>query len=287
MKVPYNKSPDSSHITAAWYERYFATQPEDCENVGYTNSPDSDLDLYIISFNQPKFIEYQIKLLDASSMWCNIIVVDNNCGMHMESSQKVREICEREQVIYLKAPDNHYQLPQFFDPSLKLGCTMNWLYYNVIKKRKPDYFGFLDHDCFLIDREFDVIDYLDNFGMYGTICTNGEKWNLHVITNFFKSSFVEGMALDFRPSWANNLDTGGANWNALYSQRNKETYRLNHIGVRYSEEDVVRKDGVQHYEIIDDSWVHFCASSHDQLYGDNQRKMDYICGYLDALTGKR
>lgn len=240
-------------------------------------------DIFVITFNNAMFVEYQIKTLrkffDAPY---NLIIVDNNNWLHPENSAQVKSICERENVLYLKAPDSEYQKPEKFDPSMKLGETMNWVFETQIKSRQHNYFGFLDHDCMLVEH-LDIRPYLDERGMYGRICIKESgAWNLHVTTNFFKYDFVKHLPLDFKASHKHLLDTGGANYDILYKDKDRNNYELHIEGYRYAEHDVNRKDSVQHYEIIDHRWFHIAASSHDQLVGDGAYKLIYAKGFLDA-----
>lgn len=284
-------------------DKYFATKISDCDNIGLDrHAALGSTDIYITTFNNTWFVEYQIKTLRKFFLSpFNIIIVDTNQNLHPEVSAKVRATCEKEWVMYLKAPDNHYQEQQFFDPTLKLGTTLSFLFHNVIKKRRPTYFGFLDHDCFLFRstttddlfirkikemEPFSFNEYSNKeFGMYGTVSrtTKDDSWNLHVIANFFKFDFVKDLPLDFRASYRHQLDTGGASYEILYKHHNMEDYILPHIGVRYTDEDICRKDAVQHYEIIDNKWFHVAATSHDQLVGDGEKKLLYARGFLEGV----
>ena len=285
MNVPYNKSHSGSHVVQQWMDSYFGTTPEDCENIGYTTkSAEGSTDIYITTFGNSWFIDYQIKLLRLFfKSPFKIIVVDTNEDLNPEISAKLREICTGQcDVAYLKPPKNHYQEKQHFDSTMKLGTTLSFLFHNCVKQREPQYFGFLDHDCFLFKpTQMDIV--LDGQGMYGTPSRNGEKWNLHVIANFVRYNYVYGLLLDFRASYKHGLDTGGANRDILYADKNIEDYILPHIGVRYTEEDICRKDAVQHYEIIDNRFFHVAATGHDQLVGDGEKKLLYAKGFLDAV----
>src|ERR1051325_9063346 len=154
------------------------------------------VDIYIIAFNSLFCIEYQIRLLKTYFHFPNIIIIDNNCGLHPEISAKTKQMCEEAGVEYIVAPDNIYQ--HHFDPTLKLGTTMMWVYQQCVRKREPKYFGFIDQDAFLF-KPFDVRSYLDQKGMYGTTSVGEQNsWNLHVTTNFFRYDFVKHLDLDFR-----------------------------------------------------------------------------------------
>jgi hypothetical protein len=269
---------------AEWYESYFTITPESCQNAGYAAECKFETDVYVICFNNLFLAEYQIATLCrffASPV--NIIMVDNNNWLHPDVSEALRQLCEREGVTYLKAPDNYYQIQGHFDPSMKLGTTMNWLYVQCARKRNPKYFGFLDHDCFLI-HEFDIRPHLDRLGMYGEVVESKKDsaWGLHVPALFFRRDFVGDRLMDFRASYPHELDTGGANYDVLYKDYDRESYRLSLVTPRFDREDVNRKDSVQHYALLDHVWFHICATSHDQLVGDGKYKLAYSKGYLDS-----
>jgi hypothetical protein len=288
MLTPLHDSPEEKRFL----EGYFRTTPDNQPNHLFTDKAEpGTTDIYVPTFNNSWLIEYQIKTLRKFFQApFNLIVVDNNNWLHPESSEEVLSICQRENVAYLKAPDNLWQKPENFDSSMKLGTTLSWLFYNCIKPRNPKYFGFLDHDCFLFE-PFDIRPYLDEKGMYGRICKrdNDHPWNLHVTCNFFKTDFVRDVPLDFRVSHKYALDTGGANYDVLYHRFSHENYRLGIRGVFYSGKeglDINRKDSVQHYEIIDERWYHMAASTHDQLAGDGEYKRIYTRGWLDCVLIK-
>jgi len=301
MKVPYNKSPVQSDIVAAWYDSYFSQTAKNCAHAGSFESPigkgEPQTDVYITCFGNNFFAEHQIKTLKKFFVGffagdVNIILVDNNChhtngpvaDLGLPSiSRELLGIANpmiNKNCYYIRPPHNHYQEKQHFDPSMKLGTTLSWLFHNVIKLRQPEQFFFLDQDCFLF-RNFEFKFYLWR-EMYGTVCENKPKWNIHVTQCGFLYGAVKDLPLDFRPSWKHNLDTGGANYDILYAHRNIENFRLKHTGVRFFKEDTVSGIRPQHYEIIDDCWIHLCASTHDALEGEGQRKLDYIKGFLDC-----
>jgi len=280
MYQPLSKHPPE----VEFYKTYFAVKPEACKSYFYTADPENETDIYVIAFNNLFFVEYQIKTLREFFLTqFNLIIVDNNNWLHAEESEKVFQLCVRERVTYLKAPDNYYQQEGRFDPSMKLGTTMNWLFVNCVRDRRPKYFGFLDHDCFLV-RELDLRSCLDSKGMYGKVIQSkiSDAWTLHVTPNFYRLDFVGDRLLDFRASHRYQLDTGGANYDVLYKDFVSSDYDIENKGVFFSDKDVNRKGSVQWYEVIDGVWYHVCASSHDQLAGDGLFKLAYTRGYLDA-----
>lgn len=268
-----------------FYENYFIIPAETCKSYFYNAVPENETDVYIITFNNLFLAEYQIKTLRRFlKSPFNLIVVDNNNWLYPEESESLFQLCVRERVVYLKAPDNFHQREISFDPTMKLGTTMNWLYLNCVRKRQPRYFGYLDQDCFLI-HEFDIRSWLGEKGMYGRVVRSAktEAWTLHVTVNFYRFDFVRNFVLDFRAQHNLYLDTGSANYPIIYKNLNPNDYEITQKTFRFSEQDVNRKNSVQHYEIIDGVWYHMGASSHDQLAGDGEYKLAYTKGYLDAI----
>lgn len=267
-----------------FYKNYFQIQPEQCVSYFYTGQCDTPLDIYVITFNHLFMVEYQIKTLRKFMQTpFHLTIVDNNNWLYPEQSRQVLDLCIAERVTYLKAPDNYYQNKTSFDPTMKLGTTMNWLWLHCIKKRNPGYFGFLDQDCFLVNN-LDLRRRLDEKAMYGLVVRNQDAgtWNMHVTPNFYRMNFVQNLPLDFRASYVYKLDTGGANYGILYKDLNPDYYDIECASYRFSDQDVNRKDSVQHYQMIENTWFHMLASSHDQLAGDGLFKLAYTRGFLNA-----
>lgn len=281
--MEYKKSHIPNDIVQNWYDKYFNTKYESLEHFGFGDIPLNDFDIYITAFGSPFLIEYQILTLKKFFVpGFNLIIVDTNQDLNPIESEIIKKMCWNQDVGYIKMHNNIYQEKLHFDPSMKLGTTINWLYYNLIKEREPAYFGFLDHDCFLF-KKYDIRYYLEERGMYGTVCVNESKnsWNLHVICNFYEYNYVKNLPLDFRPSWKYGLDTGGCNFEILYQHHKASDYKLLHIGERYFKHDVVTGDRPQHYDIIDNKWFHVICSTHDRLVGEGSNKLAYTKGFLD------
>ncbi len=280
--MSYNQPINHSTEEKEFYSNYFSTNPLNCNNHNYSENCINPTDIYAICFNNLFLIEYQIKTLKAffKSPY-NLIIVDNNNWLHTDVSDAAKKLCEQENVIYLKAPDNFYQ--KHFDPTMKLGTTMSWIFHNCVKIRKPKYFGYLDHDCLMFSNK-DICSYLDRKGMYGRISRKDEnpEWNLHVTTNFYLFDFVKDLPLDFRAAHKYQLDTNGANYDVLFRHHNSFDYGLHTVGLRYKKEDVSRANSVQFYEIIDGCWYHMAGSTHDQLAGEDAYKLAFTKGFLDS-----
>lgn len=288
----YNYSPMSTDWSSElqFYNSYYNTGVEKCPNYLYSTNIDKDsMDVYVITFNNLFCVEYQIKTLRTFiKQKFNIIVIDNNNNLNQENSDRVLDLCKKENITYIKAPNNYFQQLDRFDPSLKLGTTMNWIFWNCVKSREPKYFGYLDQDCFLY-KDLDLTEYLDKKNMYGPLSISKQcppAWNLHVTSNFYRYEYVKDLQLDFRPSHKYILDTGGNNYDLLYKNVDMKDYELDTRGFRYFEHDIGDQNTFQYYTLHDFKWVHMCGSSGNNLQGQVDTKIAYMKGFLDCMLGR-
>jgi len=176
----------------------------------------SSIDLYTITFNNPKIVEYQIKLIKKflSGNYCHIICDNSNIE---EAAHSIKSICEKNDVTYYRV---NIELPSGYSDSH--GRALNWTYKNVIQKRKND-FGFIDHDIFPI-KHFNIETYLKNSNLYGYIRTANKIWFLWPAFSFFKYDYVKKYKLNFRKYkflgifHYKGADSGSGLWNSIYKK---------------------------------------------------------------------
>ena len=105
------------------------------------------MEVYIIAYNNLFCVEYQIKTFKA---YCKdnykLIIIDSNCGEHLENSIAKKKMCDDNNIEYIELP-NDLSLKNEW-ASMILGKKLNYVYYQIIKKRNPKYFAFLDQDFF-------------------------------------------------------------------------------------------------------------------------------------------
>ena len=195
-----------------------------------TQSKQGVIEFYLICYNNNFCVEYQINTI---THFCKdphkIIIIDSNCGSHLENAEEKKEICNKYDVEYIKMPES--LAGNGMNPSNILGCKLNWTYTNIILPRNPTYFAFLDQDFFMI-KPFTIIEHLDKWGMWGDITeisnqTSGSfkkcdvkpgPWVLHPWLSFYKLDFIRNYKMDWMP--LENFDTGGTNWYNFISKAN-------------------------------------------------------------------
>lgn len=240
-------------------------------------SSESNLDIITIAFNNVHVLKHQIRKIKENvtdNNYTHIIADNSNLT---EKREEIRLICKEEGVPYIGIPQ--LENNSFIRGSKSHAVSLNWVFYQVIMKRKPCWFGFLDHDIYPL-RPVSIVASFDNQVFYGKKETRGQYWYLWPGFAFFEFDFLSDINADFSPSRVNNtyLDTGGALWYSLYSSLHESDFlfanelqiRLDKLGYNYPE--VV--------EFIDDNWFHSMNAS---LWKDAS---DYSDAIDDILTRK-
>ncbi len=221
------------------------------------------LDIITVAFNNSKVIEQQIALLKNNL---------NDSFFHTIADNSSNQIvCKEIAGICLKHGINYLRIPQSvikYGPSESHGRAITWVFNNFVKKRSSKYFGFIDHDIFPI-KKTSIVPFLDKQLIYGLLQERNEKWYLWAGFCFFNAEKTFKNINNFRPG--SGLDTGGGNWNTLYSKINKQniifprhTYKkivrnkLIPLGKNENSGSLVKKDTL--VEFVGD-WLHIFNAS--------------------------
>lgn len=216
-----------------------------------------NIDIVTIAFNNETWIEYQIKLIRKyiTDSHVTFIVADNSSIP--QKRQAIRALCEKYAVGYISVPRN--MIAKYPGGSYAHGTTLNWVYYNIIRVRKPHIFGFLDHDLFPIT-PISIQEKLGDNVFYGS--TRGEHyWWLWAGLCFFSFDKVKTLPLNFIPyiEGKTYLDTGGANYPILYKNYDLQELHLPMCrNVRITEGSKYHSDYIQ---MIGDCWLHLINGS--------------------------
>jgi hypothetical protein len=206
---------------------------------------------FSIAFNTPWVINLLIRFWKKNVGDTTLVVADNSSKP--EARRQIAEICRNGGVFYIGLPMNNRSH----------GISMNWIYYNIVKRVEPEVFGFIDHDCFPI-APFSLNTKIEGAKAYGfkrLSPKDNTLWNLWAGLTFMRYDSVRDLKLDFKPRPKLGLDTGGGNWTVLYSR-----FRGNELSVA-TREVITRSYGDVELRLhyLDDCFVHIGgASYHDQ-----------------------
>lgn len=225
------------------------------------------LDIFVVAFNDAKLIEtqYQFMQKNLQQNQYHYIICDNS--NNLEIADKIFEFCQAHNITY-------YRLPQFLyiGPSHSHGYALNWIYKNLIKKRKNN-FAFIDHDVFPI-KPIDLSKYFMT-PLCGAIRERFNCWYPWVAFSFYSFDFMKTKTVNFLPCRYKHkhLDTGGKNYKSIYKNINSdlwlslpEKYIDTTTGKDFTAHNLSNKelDKIvynQIIEIIDNKWLHIIGGA--------------------------
>ena len=264
------------------------------ENVKNEKVTIGIVDIIVISYNNERIINIQIDKLRKYFKDAFCLTIADNSTDKLKAIQ-IQEICIEKNIRYIKLPRQNY-----FKGSASHGIALNWVYKNYIKKRQPEYFGFLDHDLFPV-ANISVRAILEKqwyFGLrhYGINAKNKNVWDantpifwyLWAGLCFFKTSCLQNKKVNFMHCTVHStfFDTGGANWGNLYSKDNTLNYYFpiwKRIKIGTGENR--QSDFI---DFIDDRWVHTINWSHWYTLENKEKKIEDILQTfeLNIIEGK-
>lgn len=251
--------------------------------------------LLTVAFNNTEFVDLQISLLkkyfEDDFTHC---VIDNSTQLSLR--KEIKEVCLQHGVSYFGAPKS-----PFLDQKSH-GAAMHWALYNVVRKSKPLFFGFLDHDIF----PFKPFSLSGKFhqGIYGRVVNsytkggyleertkNAPYWSLWAGYCFFEYNRFKKMLpwdLNFLSKHFSGgyfLDTGGGLWDKIYS---KTDYPGSLASYRQLRIDSLEGDGDQNqnFEIFDEAWIHFVSLSNWREIKDLKEKKEKLTEILSKTKNE-
>lgn len=233
--------------------RYFLKQTSTQQYEVVAKLRNLDFIVFCIAFNKPDCIQIMIDCWKKYALNTTLVVVDNSSCIN--AKREIAELCHLNSIFYLSLPRN----PEWH-PNRSHALAMNWVFYNLIVEIKPDYFGYLDHDCFPY-KKFDLSSHISGYEIYGDrriSYDHPEVWNLWAGFCFFDFKYLEGKKLNFTHSIELGLDTGVKNWEVLYKFLSQQQCTFAHVksGVMFA-----NKYNQKFHSVID-SFVHIGSASH-------------------------
>lgn len=174
--------------------------------------------LFTVAYRDPQAIDWQAALVRHFVPDAIYIVVDNTPD---DAEAKVIEaVAARHDVPYLRAPENPWK-----KSSRSHGVVLNWIWHNIVRPGAPQAFGLIDHDLFPTTRSdpFAALSKQDVYGYVRHTEPPTGRWFLWAGYTLMKFSAVRDLDLDFGQDWFIGLDTGGGNWDPLYSRLDLDT----------------------------------------------------------------
>lgn len=255
--------------------RFFIYKKSIFSNLDKFNINKSNFIIITIAFNNIEVIKIQHQYIKNNfKESCQYIVADNSSLSNI--SKEIREYCISNNIPYIKLPINPFQN----NPSRSHGFAINWSYYNVIKKCKPKFFGFIDHDIIPF-KETTITENIDK--VWGLTQKRASKWYLWPGFCFYNYDFVKNLRLNFMPTLG--LDTGGSNYNILYKKIDiNNLNKIKQIYINLKDTNIIKEYNHSNntVEIIGD-WVHIMRVSN---WNNNENKKYKLDEIIDIIKNK-
>lgn len=188
------------------------------QGSGYSTNKSPQFILTTIAFNNLDAIKLQHQNLKKYFLDSYIyVVIDNSTNDHI--SGQISKLCHKLKVIYLKVPYNPYNN---VDSSYSHGFALNWATTQLGSLPTPKYYGFIDHDLFLLRPTY-MSQIINHAAMYGLPQSRGEIWYLWPGYTWFRKDILKNSKLNFEP--IPTTDSGGGNWRNIYSHYHEQDFK--------------------------------------------------------------
>lgn len=223
--------------------------------------------LVIVAFERPEVLNLCLAAIERHLPSVEILVFDNSRSA--DKRQVIRALCKSRDTPYLGLPPTATR-----HPNRSHGLAMTWIWQRVLSQLPIESVGFIDHDL-IATQPNDPFDYLQHQVCYGSLNSGqDDTWNLWAGYSFFRSSTFKSVRPNFLYDFSLNLDTGGRNWQGLYS-------KLNRGALKFASDEVLGV-AVAHEsfeaQMIDGAWLHLGGVS----YNDNFQVKQRLFGALET-----
>lgn len=222
----------------------------------------------IVAFEQPWALEWLLRMASRNVADTSFLVFDNSRTDKFR--QEIAQVCKRQKVPYLGLPVNRTR-----HVNRSHGNAMTWIFHNVVRQIKPRMFAFIDHDMVPV-KPLSFTERLGAQPVYGFRRPSkiDDSWNLWAGYSLFDFHLVKNQEMNFLYDFSRGLDTGGRNWDSLYSTIDYRPLRFaNNYSVRVIDPETGEPNSVQ---MIDDCWLHIGGIS----YNDNFKAKSRFCANL-------
>lgn len=265
-------------------------------------SLDSSFLLGVIAFEQPWAIDFLLRSAQRNLTGAQLLVFDNSRNDSMRA--RIKAVCVKYATPYLGLP--RYKTSH---ANRSHGMALNWAYARAILPLRPAYFGFIDHDLIPVApvdlRALPLpaaqpIYGLPMLGMpRAALAKPGHSryWTLWAGYCFYAFTFVERYALNFLYDFSRKLDTGGRNWEAIYSRLDYHTLTQPKSERIYIEIDgdnvkgskandnqrIIRDARVlrDNLHVIDRAWWHLGSISYGENLNAGNMFIQGVANYFD------
>jgi hypothetical protein len=221
----------------------------------------------VIAFEQTWTLDWLLAAAARQLPGVTVLVADNS--RQQPTRDEVAAVCARHGAPYFGLPPYRTR-----HANRSHGMAMSWVFHHLVRGLRPGLFAFLDHDLIPVA----PVDFAERLGAQPVFGLPNEGrfgcWSLWAGYCMYRLDAVAARPLNFLYDFSRGLDTGGRNWNPLYST-------LDRGALRFASRDLVElqpsaAEPPRPVELIDGRWIHVGGVS----YNDNTRVK---AGFFNAV----
>lgn len=239
------------------------------QNISHLSSKHLRL---IIAYQQPWTLSWLLRMAKHHLTDCGLLVFDNS---RLASARiEIEHVCRDYNVPYLSLPTNPEK-----HPNRSHGNAMTWVFHRVVRAIRPHAFSYIDHDLIPL-APISFTTTLGDQALYGLPRFSNWGWTIWAGYCAYRFSEVVDLPLNFLTDIPHLLDTGGRNWNCLYSK-----YDPTRLHLAESRNCEIRNpiDGsLRISEIIDSSWLHLNGASYRLGFHEELPFYERLAAVTDA-----
>ena len=224
--------------------------------------------LIVIAFEQPKVLEWLFEFANKNLVDFQLMIFDNSRTDPLRAA--VKNVCLQYGVPYLGLPLNTSR-----HPNRSHGMAMTWVFERIIKKIKPSWFGYLDHDMVPVAPISSAFIHSQQ-PFYGMLNSGHDCWNLWAGYCFFNYEKVKNLPLNFLYDFSMGLDTGGRNWHCMY--KNHANQNVQFAPNVYQDVKVDQTQAT--IQLVDGQWLHIGGVSYNNNLASKEAFYEQLIGKL-------
>ena len=226
----------------------------------------------VVAFEQPWAVNWLLQMAKKNLINTTVLVFDNS---HKAIARaELAAVCKQNGVAYLALPMNRTK-----HVNRSHGMAMSWIYDNVIKSIQPKLFAFIDHDLIPVS-EVDFEERLANQPFFGRAGGKfPQYWSLWAGYCMFDFAYTQNKPLNFLYDFSRGLDTGGRNWESVYSHFDKSQIRF--ANRSFKNISLPSFEAAKSVEFVDECWMHIGSISYNDGF---RNKLNFFEGLAAALT---
>lgn len=229
----------------------------------------------VIAFEQPWALNWLLKMAHVNLPGATVLVFDNS--RQPAARAAIESVCRAHGAPYLALP--RYRTRHV---NRSHGMAMSWIYHNVVRALRPRIFAFLDHDLIPV-APVDFSERLGDQPVFGLLNAGAfAYWSTWAGYCVFSFDAVADRPLNFLYDFSRGLDTGGRNWDVLYSSLARER-------LRFAERQMVDLSlpaggPRRQVELIDRRWVHIGGIGYNDNFNEKFAFFERLASLLDSGT---